>query len=325
MAAERPVPARPDGVRFSVSAGLLPALSDGRRRRTTPQVPVGANATFNSAGLSHLDLGARRATTTPRAAAPRPADRRRLRRRAGATSTTPTTSSPCTSRPSTRRRDFTLDGDWRPNDRLDVKFALQHVDSSAQEVDHYAYLYAFLPPVGLTLSPYGSSALPKLDHSVHRQPDGRRPTTASWPRWITSWTMRGTRTPSTPTGPTSSTTRSFRDIRFGLKLTDRNEQDQQTPYNYQALSPYYNGGPYNYLTTESQYAKYGQLVNTGSWFNGQMGLPAQAYFPSNTMLNTNFGTLHQTLGSGVDTRPRARFSTCPAIAARSRRRPRPSI
>ena len=31
-----------------------------------------------------------------------------------------------------------------------------------------------------------------------------------------------------------------------------------------------------------------------------MGLPAQAYFPSNAMLNANFGTLHQTLGAGVD-------------------------
>ena len=57
MAAERPVPARPHRVRLPVSAGFLPALPDGRRREQH-QIPVGATATFNSARLAHLDLGA---------------------------------------------------------------------------------------------------------------------------------------------------------------------------------------------------------------------------------------------------------------------------
>ena len=88
----------------------------------------------------------------------------------------------------------------------------------------------------------------------------------------------------------------MRDVRFGLKITDRDENDRQTPWNYQQVAPYYNGGPFTYLTTDPQYST---LVNTGSWFNGKMGLPAQMLFPSLAMLQTNFGTLHDQLGSGA--------------------------
>jgi iron complex outermembrane recepter protein len=194
--------------------------------------------------------------------------------------------------------DTTIDGEWKPNDRLDVKFAFQHVDSSAQEVDHYAYLYAFLPPVSLTLSPYGSSALPKLGipSSVNLADPSNYGFLATMDHMMDN---QGTENAFYADGKYKFDNKFLPDVRFGVKVTDRNENDWQTPYNYQALSPYYGTGPnYNYLTTESSYLKYGQLVNTGSWFNGQMGLPAQAYFPSLAMLNTSFASLHQTLGTG---------------------------
>ena len=58
--------------------------------------------------------------------------------------------------------DITLDGDWKPTDRLELKFALQVMDSSAVEIDRSAFDYAMMPNVGLSLSSYGSSALPTL-------------------------------------------------------------------------------------------------------------------------------------------------------------------
>ena len=197
--------------------------------------------------------------------------------------------------------DYSFTGAWTPNDRLDVHFAVQYVDSHAYEVDHYAYDYAFLPQVGLQLSGYGSDALPKLtipstidlgnasnygylatmDHLTDNQ--GRE--TAAYVDAVYNL----------------SDTALIRAIDFGAKISRRTEDDEQTPYNYQALSPYYDGGPYSMLAgSPNSNPAYNQLVNLSTWFNGQMGLPAAAYFPSLTELNTNFGTLHQQLGTGVN-------------------------
>jgi TonB-dependent receptor len=205
---------------------------------------------------------------------------------------------------SNETRDISLTANWRPNERLNVKFAYQHVESTATQNDHYAYDYAFLPPVGLTLSSYGSAALPKL--TVPSGVDLTNPANFGYLATMDHMTdNRGSENAVYADGSYKlSDDGLFRTLRFGLKLTTRDENDKQTPYNYQGLSPYYNGGPYSYLSGAAggaAYPQYNQLVNIGSWMNGQMGLPAQAYFPSMAELTTNFGTLHQQLGTGTNT------------------------
>jgi iron complex outermembrane recepter protein len=254
----------------------------------TAVVPPGANATFNSAGLlTSTSALAGYTFVQPGSLLSGPSN---LWGYTGI----PYNTQSVYSQARNQTTDITLDADWKPNDRLDVKFALQNVDSSATEVDEMAFDYALLPGLGLNLSSYGSSKLPQLafpsttnlanpanygymateDHLMHNQ---------------------GTEHAFYIDGKYKLNDDGlFRDIRFGLKLTDRNESDDQTPYNYQQLSPYYNGAPYELLTS---YPQYSTLVNTGSWFNGAMGLPAQMLFPSMTELQTNFGTLHTQLGS----------------------------
>jgi iron complex outermembrane recepter protein len=192
--------------------------------------------------------------------------------------------------------DITLDGEWKPNDRLDLKFALQQVDSSAVEIDRSAFDYAMLPDVGLSLSSYGSSALPKL--SI---PSGVNMTEAANYGYLATMdhmsNNAGTEQAFYLDGKYKFDNAYLRDVRFGVKVTGRGEDDRQTPWNYQQVAPYYDGVPFTYLTTAP---KYSSLVNTGSWFNGQMGLPAQMLFPSLAMLQTNFGTLHQQLGTGIN-------------------------
>ena len=74
-------------------------------------------------------------------------------------------------------------------------------------------------------------------------------------------------------GSYRSATRSVPQAEFGIKVTKRDENDQQTPYNYQGLSPYYNGGPYNYLDGPvnggNSYPQYNQLVNIGAGSTGR--------------------------------------------------------
>ncbi len=194
-------------------------------------------------------------------------------------------------------RDISLTASWRPTDRFNLKLAYQHVDSSATESDHYAYDYAFLPPVGLTLSSFGSSALPKL--AIPSSVDLTNSANFGYLATMDHLTNnQGTEDAVYADGAYQLGDGFFRSLRFGVKLALRNENDDQTPYNYQALSPYYDSPPYTYLN--GAYPQYNQLVNIGSWFQGQMGLPAQAYFPSMTELMTNFGTLHQQLGTGVN-------------------------
>ncbi len=197
--------------------------------------------------------------------------------------------------------DYSFTGSWLPNDRLSLKFAVQHVDSHAFEVDHYAYDYAFLPQVGLTLSGYGSDALPKL--TIPSTIDLSNAANYGYLATMDHMTdNQGHETAAYVDGVYNiSDTGLIRAINFGAKFSRRTEDDEQTPYNYQALSPYYDGGPYTMLSgSAASNPAYNQLVNLSSWFNGQMGLPAAAYFPSLTELNTNFSTLHSELGTGVN-------------------------
>ncbi len=197
--------------------------------------------------------------------------------------------------------DYAFTGNWSANDRLGVKFAVQHVDSHAYEVDHYAYDYAFLPQVGLQLSGYGSDTLPKLvlPSSIDLGNASNYGYLATMDHLTSN---QGHETAAYVDAVYNvSDTGLIRDIDVGAKITHRTEDDDQTPYNYQALSPYYDGGPYSMLAgSPNSNPAYNQLVNLSTWFKGQMGLPTAAYFPSLTELNTNFGTLHSALGTGVN-------------------------
>jgi TonB-dependent receptor len=119
----------------------------------------------------------------------------------------------------------------------------------------------------------------------------------------------------------------FRSVRFGIKLTDRRENDWTSPYNWRPLTPSYQnawvevdgaGNPQydssgnviqcfaasptcssvtaasvNALKSAgSTKASYSTLVDTGTWFNGKAGLPAHVWFPSKTLLAQSFTTLH---------------------------------
>ena len=197
--------------------------------------------------------------------------------------------------------DISLTGDWQPTSKFDLKFAYQHVSSGADETDKYAYDYAYLPPVGVTLSPYGNSTLPKV--SVPSTVNLTDPANYGYLATLDHLTHnRGREDAIYADGAYKiSDTGLVRSIDFGFKLTTRYENDQQTPYNYQGLSPFYDAGPYSYLSGAASgavYPQYNQLINTGQFFDGKTGLPAQTYFPSITELRTNFGTLHQQLGTG---------------------------
>jgi TonB-dependent receptor len=197
--------------------------------------------------------------------------------------------------------DYSFTAAWKPNSQLSVNFAVQHVDSSAVETDLYAYDYAFLPPVGLTLSPYGNSAPPRLSF-----PSGIDLSNPANYGYLATMDHR--------TSDHGHETAVYADaiyrlpgdgfiqaIKFGFKITGRDENDLNTPYNYQALSPPYGSGPYTLLAgSPNSNPAYNQVVNMASWFNGLSGLPSAGYFPSLTEINTNFGTLHQQLGTGLN-------------------------
>ena len=200
--------------------------------------------------------------------------------------------------------DVSVTGDWQPTSRFDLKFAYQHVDSGADETDKYAYDYAFLPPVSVALSQYGDTTLPKLN--VPTTIDLASPANYGYLATMDHLVHNRGKEDAIYADASYkfSDTGLIRDINFGFKATSRYELDQQTPYNYQPLSPFYQGGPYSYLNAAASgtaYPQYNQLINTGAFFDGQTGLPPRTYFPSLTELQTDFGTLHQQLGTGTNT------------------------
>jgi TonB-dependent receptor len=215
--------------------------------------------------------------------------------------------------------DFSFGGEWNPTDPINVKFALQHIESFARDTWKSAYLYAFLPGYGLTLSPYGSSSIPSLslpdvdltnpnrfgwlatmDHDMNNV--GRE--NAAYIDVLWNISDKGF----------------FRALRFGLKLTDRKELDHETSWNYQNLTPWFGSGltridaghageecftvQYGVCAYQSYASEgalktagdtnraYSELFDTGAFFNGKSGLPAKAFFPSMTLLNSDFSAIH---------------------------------
>ncbi len=234
--------------------------------------------------------------------------------------------------------DVSTGGEWDPTDHFMVKFAAQHVESFARNTGKWADLYAFVPGYGIKLSPYGNSAMPQLSFP---DVDLTQPARYGWNSTMDHLTADSGQENAIYTDAiwTVSENSFIRSVKFGVKVTDRTENDWETPYNWKQLTPAYasawvqngtdaSGNPItdssgavvplydssgrvlqcfaasnscssqgissvNAINTAgSTNPAYTTKVNTGSWFNGQVGLPAQAYFPSLNLLQQNFTTIH---------------------------------
>jgi TonB-dependent receptor len=222
--------------------------------------------------------------------------------------------------------DISTGGEWDPNDRLAIKFALQHVESMAQNDGKWADLYAFVPGYGVTLSSYGAAETPKLSFPSLDMTQRAR---FGWNDTMDhKLANSGQENALYADGSYTLSQRDFfRSVKFGVKVTDRTENDRETPYNWKALTPSYQSGWVQvdgagnplydssgnvlqcFAASSTCYAKnvaavsavktagntnpaYSTLINTGMWFNGQAGLPAQAWFPSIDLLHQNFSTIH---------------------------------
>ena len=222
--------------------------------------------------------------------------------------------------------DYSVGGEFDPNDAVAIKFAVQHVESFARNNGKWADLYAFIPGYGVTLSSYGSEATPVMSFPSI---DLTNPYRFGWNSTMDHNTRNaGQENALYLDGSWKvSDTGFLRALKFGVKLTDRTENDWETPYNWKALTPsYQTGWVKTDINGNAQYdssgnviecfaasttcgsknvasvnavktagstdASFASLVDTGTWFNGKAGLPAQAWFPSLNMLRQNFSTIH---------------------------------
>lgn len=230
--------------------------------------------------------------------------------------------------------DVSVGGEWDPNDNVAIKFAAQHVESFARNNGKWADLYAFVPGYGITLSQYGESANPVLKFPALDLANKYR---FGWNDTMDHNTANsGQENAIYLDGSWKvSETGIIRAIKFGVKVTDRTENDWETPYNWKPLTPAYqtgwvvsdaagnpilgsNGAVQECFTPTSTCvsknvaainavktagnvdASFTSLVDTGTWFNGKAGLPAQAWFPSLELLGQDFTTLHSyTKGMGA--------------------------
>jgi iron complex outermembrane recepter protein len=220
--------------------------------------------------------------------------------------------------------DVSIGGDWQATDAINVKFALQRVESFSSENGKYGYAYAFIPGYGLKLAPYGNSALPQL---TLPDVDLANPARYGWLATMDHLRHDYGREHAAYVDVTwdVSDTAFLRSVKFGLKLTERTEYDQETQWNYQSLTPWFGNGLYpttgttpcytvsptcvykslasqgDIKTLDATNAAYSGQVDTGTWFNGVSGLPAKAYFPTMALLNSDYTAIHQELGAPGDT------------------------
>lgn len=229
-----------------------------------------------------------------------------------------------------RTTDISTGATWNASGALTVKFAYQYVTSSSSSVDNAASAYTYLPGYGLTLSPYGSSALPVLTLSANT-PDLTNRANYAWNATMDHLRNNEGREHAGYLDATLVTGDGLiRSIKFGAKVTVRTENDRETAWNYQQLTPPFGVGlnadgkyqalsafnppAYSYLSGGN--LAYSELFPIGSLFNGRSGLPASAYFPSVALLNTNFGTVHSQLGAPGDSVQAVQYA--PGDASRQR-------
>lgn len=222
--------------------------------------------------------------------------------------------------------DLSVGGEWNPNDNFSLKFAAQHVDSFSRSTQKSVDLYAFVGAYGVTLSPYGDAASPVLTFpSIDLTQKARY----GWNNTMDHLVANSGQENAfyADAAWTLSDTAFIRAVKFGAKITDRNENDWETNYNWKPLTPSYQGawvtvdGAGNPVydasgkveecfgvsatcqsknvaavnavkTANATDASFVTLVTTGDWFEGKAGLPARLWFPSTTVLNQSFTKLH---------------------------------
>lgn len=174
--------------------------------------------------------------------------------------------------------DITFTAEWNPTSRFSANAALQYVDSSAKSDYNSGSFYVFMDGVGLTLSPYGSESLPKVTLSDSTV-DLSNPAYYGWLSTMPHKLHNYGREAAfyLDTVYTVSDTGFLRQIRSGLKATYRNERDNETNWNYQALSPYYNSAPYYHASDDTSWAT---KVDLSDLFNGEVGVPTTLWYPS---------------------------------------------
>lgn len=173
--------------------------------------------------------------------------------------------------------DISIGGEWHPSDRLSANFAFQYVDSTSTQDDNSAAFYVFLSGYSMGLSSYGSSTLPKMQMAN----DTIDLTNASNYGWQSTMPHKmhnyGREGAFYFDGTYTVSDADFlRTIRAGIKLTYRNERDNETKYNYRELAPWYVSN-YTWLDDDTSL---GRNVDLSDLFNGGVGLPSSLYFPT---------------------------------------------
>ena len=191
--------------------------------------------------------------------------------------------------------DIAFTADWHPTSDFSANLAMQYVDSSAKSDYNSAGFYMFVDGLGLTLTPYGNEATPKVSEA-DTMVDLGNPANYGWNDTMPHKLHNYGREAAIylDTVYTISDTAFFRQIRSGLKATYRNERDNETNWNWQALSPYYNAAPFKYASDDVSFA---QKVDLSGLFSGSVGVPSAMWFPSYeavkdpVLLQKDFGSL----------------------------------
>jgi iron complex outermembrane recepter protein len=216
--------------------------------------------------------------------------------------------------------DYSVGGTWQPSNDFQAKFAIQFVDSRAQQENNGAFAYAFLADYSLSLSPYGSAKTPTMTMSENTidLANGGNFT------WLSTMDhLRNDRGQEyaayVDTIYTISDKGFFRSLKTGIKATYRNERDYETNWNNKDLTPWWGSGinskgeyeslftlgGFHYLSDDPAFAaKY----DLSTLFNGQTGLPSAIMFPTEKALTTDYTTMHQKFGAPGDTATAIQFA-----------------
>lgn len=173
--------------------------------------------------------------------------------------------------------DISFTAEWNPTENFSANFAAQYVDSSSHSDYDSAGFWVFIDGIGLTLSPYGDESLPKVSQA-DTMLDLTNPAYYGWLNTMPHKTRNYGREVALylDTIYKVSDTGLLREIRSGLKFTNRSERDNESNWNYKGLAPYY-GSTFHYASADTSKA---ELVDLSDLFNGDVGVPAAIWFPS---------------------------------------------
>jgi iron complex outermembrane recepter protein len=174
--------------------------------------------------------------------------------------------------------DIALGFDWHVNNNFSANLQLQYVDSSAKSDYNSAGFYMYMDGLGLTLSSYGDETLPKVTVGSNMI-DLTNPANYGWVSTMPHKMHNYGREVAIylDTVWTISDTGFVRSIRSGIKATTRGESDNETNWNYKALSPWYSGTPYYHASDDTSLA---EQIDLSDLFGGGTGMPSSMWFPT---------------------------------------------